>query len=165
VARFLYEQPLTRQEAMAKLGGLRTEITGPGQWINVAVEVVGNPVGGTGTSGGPTTGTVVGDVGLCWTSEAHRQAEIGYAFLPDHHGRGYATEAAAAMVELAFSGLGVHRVSGRIDARNQASGAVLRRLGMRLEAQLVENELVKGEWTGEAVYAVLDREWRYPPAR
>ena len=27
------------------------------------------------------------------------------------------------------------------------------------EALLVENELVKGEWTDELVYAVLDREW------
>jgi RimJ/RimL family protein N-acetyltransferase len=31
---------------------------------------------------------------------------------------------------------------------------------MRLEARLVENELVKGEWQSELVYAILDREWR-----
>ena len=31
---------------------------------------------------------------------------------------------------------------------------------MRREAQLVENEWVKGEWQSELVYAILDREWR-----
>ena len=30
---------------------------------------------------------------------------------------------------------------------------------MRLEAHLVENEWVKGEWQSELVYAVLEREW------
>ena len=30
---------------------------------------------------------------------------------------------------------------------------------MRLEAHLVENEWVKGEWTDEDIYAVLAREW------
>jgi RimJ/RimL family protein N-acetyltransferase len=31
---------------------------------------------------------------------------------------------------------------------------------MRLEAHLVENEFVKGEWQSELDYALLDREWR-----
>ena len=30
---------------------------------------------------------------------------------------------------------------------------------MRLEAHLVENEFVKGEWTDELIYAILRREW------
>ena len=34
------------------------------------------------------------------------------------------------------------------------------RLGLRREAHLVENELVKGEWTDELVYALLEHEWR-----
>ena len=48
---------------------------------------------------------------------------------------------------------------GHIDARNTASAAVLERLGMRREAHFVQNEWVKGEWTDEAVYAVLVHEW------
>jgi len=31
---------------------------------------------------------------------------------------------------------------------------------MRREAHLRENELVKGEWTDELVYAMLASEWR-----
>ena len=47
----------------------------------------------------------------------------------------------------------------RAEARNGASARVLEKLGMRLEAHLVENECVKDEWQSELVYAVLDREW------
>jgi RimJ/RimL family protein N-acetyltransferase len=114
--------------------------------MNLAVELAGS-------------GEVVGDVGLAWMGDAHRQAEIGYTFLPEHHGHGYATEAASAMVDAAFAVLAAHRVCGKLDGRNTASARLLARLGMRHEATLVDNEWVKGEWAGEVVYAVLDTEW------
>ena len=151
VARFLYDEPLDREGARARLDALSDAIDGPGEWLNLAVELAG-------------TGEVVGDVGLCLTSAVHRGVEIGYTFLPAHHGHGYATEAAAAMVDLAVTALRAHRVSGRIDARNTASAAVLLRLGMRHEAHFVQNEWVKGEWTDESVYALLAEEWRSPGA-
>jgi RimJ/RimL family protein N-acetyltransferase len=31
---------------------------------------------------------------------------------------------------------------------------------MRHAAHFVQNEFVKGEWTDEAVYAILDHEWK-----
>ena len=103
---------------------------------------------------GALIGTVNLDVG------DHRQGEIGYVLHPDHHGRGFATEATAALLELAFDTYRLHRVYGRLEPRNEASARVLERLGMRREAHLIENELVRGEWQSEAIYAVLDREWR-----
>jgi RimJ/RimL family protein N-acetyltransferase len=90
----------------------------------------------------------------------HRQGEIGFIVHPDHQGHGYATEAAEAMLELAFETYDLHRVIGRLEPRNSASASVLERLGMRKEAHLIENEWVKGEWQSEAVYAILAREWR-----
>ena len=54
------------------------------------------------------------------------------------------------MLRHGFDGLGLHRIVGRLDARNTASARVLERLGMRREAHLRENEYVKGEWTDEA---------------
>ena len=63
------------------------------------------------------------------------------------------------MLELAFRTYGLHRVYGRLEARNLASARVLEKLGMRREAHLVENEWVKGEWQSELVYALLAREW------
>ena len=64
------------------------------------------------------------------------------------------------MLRIGFEELGLHRIAGRLDARNEASARVLERLGMRREAHLVENEFVKGEWTDELVYAMLEQEWR-----
>jgi RimJ/RimL family protein N-acetyltransferase len=146
VVRYLYGYPMTRDEAETRLGAQRSAITECGSWMNLAVVLA-------------TTDELLGDVGVCWISAVHREVEIGYTFLPEHHGHGYATEAATAVVDLAFSGLGAHRVTGRIDARNSASAAVLSRLGLRHEAHFVENEWVKGEWTDESVYAVLASEW------
>jgi len=146
VVRYLTSEVLGPVEAAAKLADRRPELTGELDWMNLAVEVA-------------ASGEVVGDAGLAWTSDGHRQAEIGYSFAGAHHGHGYATEAASSLVDLAFTTLGAHRVCGRLDARNAASGRVLERLGMRREAHLVQNEWVKGEWTDEVVYAVLAREW------
>jgi RimJ/RimL family protein N-acetyltransferase len=108
----------------------------------------------------PETGTVIGDVMLFWRSREHRQGEIGYMFHPDYGGRGYATEAARVMLRLGFDGLGLHRIIGRIDARNTPSARVLERLGMRPEAHFLQNEMVRGEWTDEIVFAMLEDEWR-----
>src|SRR3712207_9269926 len=45
-------------------------------------------------------GTVIGDLSLTLTSAEHRQGEIGFLVHPDHQGRGYATEAAGALLDL-----------------------------------------------------------------
>lgn len=147
VTRYLYRGPHSREQARVALAGVRTEIEGEGLWMNLAVELAADAI-------------VAGEVGIRWVSEEHRQAEISYMLLPAHRGVGYATEAARAMVDVAFDQLGAHRVCGCLDARNTASASVLERLGMRREAHLVENEFIKGEWADEVIYGVLAREWR-----
>ena len=102
---------------------------------------------------------VIGDVSLNLRSAFHRQGEIGFVFHPDAQGHGYAREAAAAVLHVAFADLGLHRVYGRADLRNEASAGLMRRLGMRQEALLRENEIFKGEWSDEVVFAILRREW------
>jgi RimJ/RimL family protein N-acetyltransferase len=124
----------------------RTRLTAEGDGLNLAAV----------TAEG---GELVADMFLMWRSEAHRMGEIGYLLHPAHTGRGYATEAARALLRIGFEQAGLHRIIGRIDGRNTASARVLERLGMRREAEFVENELVKGEWASEVVYAMLDREW------
>ena len=46
---------------------------------------------------------------------------------PDHHGRGYAREAAQAALRLGFEGLDLHRIYGRCEPRNTASAALMQR--------------------------------------
>jgi RimJ/RimL family protein N-acetyltransferase len=104
-------------------------------------------------------GMLIGDFSLQRVSREHNQGEIGFIVHPDHHGQGYATEAATLLLRLGFEELALHRIVGRCDARNAASARLMERLGMRREAHLRENEFVKGEWCDELIYAMLVGEW------
>ena len=106
------------------------------------------------------SGALIGDVLLALRSVESETLEVGYLFDPATGGRGYATEAVRALLDLAFGELGARRVVARVDARNIRSCALLERLGLRREAHFVENEWCKGELTSEVDYAVLAREWR-----
>jgi RimJ/RimL family protein N-acetyltransferase len=149
VARWLYHEARDADEVRAalerKIG--ETSLAGDGDSLSLAVEL-------------KATGEMIGDALLVLVSAEHRTGEIGYVFNPDHHGYGYATEAAELLLRLAFEEFGMHRVIARLEPRNEASVRLLERLGMRKEAHFVDNELVKGEWQSELVYALLDREWR-----
>ena len=101
----------------------------------------------------------MGEFVLILRSVEHRGGELGYVLHPDFQGRGLATEGARHMLGIAFDKLRLHRVIARIDARNPASAGVLRKLGMRHEAHLVQNELFKGEWGDEDDFAMLRSEW------
>ncbi len=58
---------------------------------------------------------------------------------------------------MCFDDLDLHRVIGRLEARNTASAGIIERIGMRREGHLVENEFVEGKWQSELVYAILQR--------
>jgi RimJ/RimL family protein N-acetyltransferase len=148
VCRYIPWTPKTRDEVAAWLPRRdTTTIPAPGTAASLAITL-------------RETGELVGDVMLIWESAENRTVEIGYVVNPDHAGHGYATEAARAMLAMAFDRLGMHRVVARVDARNPASAAVLRHLGLRQEAVLVENEWFKGEWSTEIDFAMLEHEWR-----
>jgi RimJ/RimL family protein N-acetyltransferase len=149
VCRYVPFEPMTKDDIAARIGRqyARRELTDEGEAFILGVEVAASQ-------------SLVGDVMLAWSSREHATAEIGWMQHPEHGGRGYATEAAYAMLRLAFEGIGVHRVMARLDERNEASARICQRLGMRQEARLVENEWFKGDWTNELDFAILDREWR-----
>ena len=147
VVRYLYWEPRTREQVETVIRESSDQIDGEGGALTLAIQPRGSDA-------------MVGDVVLMYHSEVHRQGEIGYVLHPDHQGHGYATEAAREMLRLGFEQLDLHRIAGRLEARNSASAAVLERLGMRLEGHLRENEWVKGEWQSEMDYAILEREWR-----
>jgi RimJ/RimL family protein N-acetyltransferase len=106
------------------------------------------------------TAKFVGEVVLVWLSETHNSAEAGFIIHPTFQGRGYAREAILPLLRFGFEVMKFHRIIGRCDGRNTASARLMAKLGMRQEAHLIENEFIKGEWTDELVFALLEREWR-----
>ncbi len=149
VARYLFDVALSRDEcALAvqqRIGQVAFEAEG--DKIVLAVELAANAA-------------LIGEVSLIWRNVDARQAEVGWIFDPDYQGRGYATEAANAMLDLAFGPGDIHRVAARCDVRNEASWRLMERLGMRREAHFREHGLFKGRWDEEFIYAVLRAEWR-----
>ena len=87
-------------------------------------------------------GRIIGDCGL-----EHRdilgsaEVELGYDFCSAYWGRGFATEAAAAVRDHAFRDLKITRLVSLIRTGNAASRRVSEKIGMRHAADLVENSV------------------------
>ena len=147
--RYVPFEPMDRDDVVARLGGVwaTDAITAEGATLTLGFALA-------------RSGRLIGDVMLAFTSEKHRGGQIGWMVNPAHAGHGYATEAAHAILQLAFDGLGLHRVVARVDARNGPSLRLAERLGMRREAYLIRNEWFKGEWSDEIDFALLEDEWR-----
>ena len=102
---------------------------------------------------------VIGDIDLTAKSMDEGLVEIGWRLHPAYQGRGLATEAASAALDLAFGPVGARRAIASLDPRNDASAQLCERLGMRREAHFVKDMLFKGEWSDTWVYAILATEW------
>lgn len=77
---------------------------------------------------------------------------LGYWYTPSAWGRGYATEAGRAAVDIARHAMGARRLGSRYHADNPASGNVLRKLGFRETGARLS---VPSRARGEAVEAVV----------
>jgi aminoglycoside 6'-N-acetyltransferase len=147
VARYQgWRAPYPREEAerfVAALAGLAPGR--PGTWFQFAVAP---------REGGP----LLGDCALRTSRRDPRCGELGFSFARAHQGRGYAAEAAAAVLAYAFDTLGMTRVEALIDARNRRAERLLTRLGLRCEGPRRGH---CGE--RELVFAALAGAWRSSP--
>lgn len=105
------------------------------------------------------SGELVGNCGIRVNAPEHREANIGYELNPQVWGRGYATEAAWAVVRFGFEELDLHRIWAETVADNVGSTRVLDKLGMQREGHLRENKWFRDRWWDTCIYAVLEDEW------
>jgi [ribosomal protein S5]-alanine N-acetyltransferase len=98
--------------------------------------------------------TLCGGVGLRAEPD-HRRAELGYWIGVPYWGKGYATEAAAAMVKYGFGTLGMHRIFASHFVNNSASAGVLRKIGMRHEGSQRGHILKWGEFLDIEMYGMV----------
>lgn len=91
--------------------------------------------------------------------------EIGYVFNRSYQGRGYATEAANAVIAYGFNTRGARRIVAMCNPLNTASWRLLERLGMRREGHLKQNIYFKKDekgnpiWSDTYEYAILKDEY------
>jgi len=102
---------------------------------------------------------LIGVIGLRVTA-SHARGELGYWIGKPYWRRGYATEAAAAVLRYGFDTLGLNRICAYHFRRNPASGRVLRKLGMTPEAILRQHILKWGSFEDLAGYGILRSEYR-----
>jgi RimJ/RimL family protein N-acetyltransferase len=126
VCRYLLFEPRTRDEVAVRVAKYATArvLSGDGDFWQLAIVREDDP------------GRVIGDVFFMIKDAANATCEIGWTLHPGHTGLGYMTEAAAAVLDIAFANLGMHR-----------------------EAHYVEDLWFRGAWADTAIYAILDREW------
>jgi RimJ/RimL family protein N-acetyltransferase len=146
VCRYLLHGPRSREDLLPRIAewGAATRVTRDDDYLQLAIQLERR---------------VIGHMYLHLASAENLQGEIGWTLHPDFFGRGYATEASRAILDLAFDTIGLHRMRAELDPRNDASIALCLRLGMRHEATFRQDMWFKGEWADTGVYAILAEEW------
>ena len=103
---------------------------------------------------------LIGTATLSAINRTHRSAMIGYALLPTMHGRGYAREAAGALIRHAFTDLNLHRIGADLEPDNAGSRAVLDAHGFQVEGRQRDTYWLNGRWYDSLLMALLEPDWR-----
>ena len=101
------------------------------------------------------TGRIIGGVGLRVSRPDHFAGDMGYTFNPGFWGKGYGTEAAAAILAFGFGDLKLHRIYATCDPENRGSARVMEKIGMQYEGRLRHYTFEKGKWRDSLIYARL----------
>lgn len=110
------------------------------------------------------SGKVIGNIYL--EKQEFETWELGYVFNKDYQGRGYATEAAKALINDVFINCNAHRVIAMCNPLNVSSWKLMERLKMRREAHHIKNTWFFRDENGDLIwqdtykYAILKGEWQ-----
>ena len=104
-------------------------------------------------------GRVVGTIGYMWYQPENNAAEVGYSLARDCWNQGYMTEALRAVLRYSFEVMAINRVEAQHEVGNPASGAVMRKCGMRREGTLRSRLYNKGHYVDVELYAMLRQDW------
>ncbi|MBU5306783.1 GNAT family N-acetyltransferase [Clostridioides mangenotii] len=86
--------------------------------------------------------------------------EIGWVFNPKYYNRGYASEAAQAILKFGFEKMKLHRIIATCQPENIPSYRVMENIGMRKEGYFKKCIPKANEWWDEYYYAILEEEWK-----
>lgn len=103
----------------------------------------------------PDGDTLIGYAGLRHVEAEHRQGELSFWLGAKFEGRGYAGEAAQAVVDFGFRTLGLNRICAYHMVRNPASGRLLARIGFHHEGRLRQRVQKWGKFEDVELWAIL----------
>ncbi len=104
-------------------------------------------------------GVLMGGTGFTPVDPDRQTGTFGYVLHKAYWGRGFATEAALALIRFGFEILDLHRIVAECFIENTASRRVLEKLGMRCEGHFLKSVRKAGEWRDTYLYAMLRGEW------
>lgn len=102
---------------------------------------------------------LIGAISL-YINPDHRKAELGYWIGKPFWGNGFASEAAKKTIEFGFKELELNRIYASHFVRNQASGKVLRKIGMNFEGRKRQDILKWGQFEDSDFYAILKEQFQ-----
>lgn len=137
--------PYSEQQARQWLAG-NVELCAKGKVVVFGVQLKGDA-------------KLVGSAGLRDIKAEHAQAELGFWIAIECWGKGYATEAARAVLAFGFEQLGLNRIYAHYMVRNPASGRVLAKLGMQRKGLLRQRVRKWGLFEDVVPLAILREEW------
>ena len=103
---------------------------------------------------------VIGTIGFMWIQPENAAAEVGYSLARSQWNKGYMTEALRTLMRYGFEEMRLNRIEAIHETSNPASGAVMRKCGMKHEGTLRSKLINKGRYVDVELYAILRREFR-----
>jgi ribosomal-protein-alanine N-acetyltransferase len=97
---------------------------------------------------------LVGTIGYRLIDKENLRAEVGYVLGPDVRGKGYASEALAAVIDFGFAVIGLHSIEARVNPDNVASSKMLLKHRFVKEAHFREDIFFNGSFRDSEVYSL-----------
>lgn len=107
----------------------------------------------------------IGLTAMTFKAVRFSSAEISYKFDVAYWGKGLATEAVAILLQYAFEDLQLHRVEAGCAVDNIGSARVLEKSGMQQEGRKRKALPIRGHWSDNFIYAILEEDYRQQKGR
>ena len=107
----------------------------------------------------PPSERMIGSCGFHLYDARHRWLEIGYELHNGYWRQGIMREAVAALLQFCFDRLDAHRVEANVTVGNEASAALLRRLGFTHEGTWRERVFSRGSFHSLWQFGLLEQEY------
>lgn len=103
--------------------------------------------------------TRVGEVAIPWVNRPHGVGMLMYWAAPAHRGEGYIPDATGLLLDHAFGERRLHKVWAMVIEPNDASQAVLEKLGFEREGTFRKETFYEGRYVDSLRYAILAEDW------